>query len=874
MSSLLWGYVNSLTVLVLKTSHAAALRTLMDSAVDYTINGVRNRWCFTSTWAVNSTCLLTDINNVERLMLSDEALRSIEAGMPPASYNNSISTLRTKSITATVAFTNIVPGHPLYYALTGLQSLGSGFNMTFTITRMDNGLSKGREVALQIKVDLNTNSPILGLSGNVLTAVSTIMVFPRELSTNALVIANDLYLDRADPGIGSASPGDVYIAGQPAAGDPGIRFESPVFVNNNIYVPDETSTGYTPVTFADKVIVGGGTVMSQVGSTGVYAAPQTAGGQTDRYFSQTSVFGGFLNGVLLDPGPDMGLRIFAGVASPATTPNYGGADLCVRRNNAKAELAMTRDSQLYIKYDSSSSTVPAFGATTNVDSTYVFLADLGAVDSFYAQGNIGAANQTRIYSPAALSPTLTYNDPSPAEQRPIMKAQISINGWSMMPGAYVSVELARDAVTEIPMSPTDPASIIRITTSPVTVGANVQPQTVSIKVELIKQEAFNIFPYAVKVPLSSVTTSLEGSIDIRLEAYDVAYVTNTVAPWVTSNRTKGSPSLDPLSAAECPVDLPLAPPGAWTLDVQTFGSTTYHCYSKFAWHPEMKKYKNNGFSFARSPGGLDKRFLLVRDPTATGMSGYFTCPKFDSSCQVYSTNDAPLAQDMIAFDQSCNVPPVGTSLFPSFAAADWSSANFVDQTRRSWGFSEAGTAALPGYNSGTLILDNTNASFGAATFITKGIYNTCEIANTANFVTGFFVCDNLIIDNGRTSPLRIIGTFIVGHMSVSPSAIAQGVRWSNIYHPSAVYELRAAGILSTGSAAACDDPTDPLWQPFPSVQRAQYQYKCNPVSLRSKADPFKWTLMDPDCGVVGPVQQCKNRVMRYEIMELRRQEYL
>ncbi|MBX7232178.1 MAG: hypothetical protein K1X29_08855 [Bdellovibrionales bacterium] len=868
LTTSLWSYVNSLTIMNLKTKHAITIRALMNSAVDYTINGVRNRWCFTSSWTVNSSCLLTDINNVERLLLSDEALRTIEAGMPAIDYGGNISNVRIKSINSTLTFANIVPGHPLYYAVTGFKNMDQDFIMHFSITRIDDGLAKGKEVTLQVKVDLDTVSPILNLQSNIVTVVSTIMVFPREISTNALMIANDLYLDRPAPGLNQANPGDVYIPPSVNGTDSGIHFASPVFVNGNIFIPTEDAPGFTSVTFADKVIVGGGSILQQRGNTGGFSAPLSSGSLNDRYYSQSKVFGGFLNGVIFDPEADAGLKVFAGIQN-VTPPNYNNVNLCLRRNNARVDLSLTRDTQLFIKYDSVNSSESVATTGSNINSTYTFLADLGSLDNFYAQGNVGAVNQRSVYSPGELNPSLTYNAPSVEDQRPIMRAQISLNGWSQRPAASVSVDLARNSILKIPMNPSDSTAEIVITTTPVVLGGHVQPQSVKIKVELIKQEKFNIIPYAVTLNGSNVTTSLEGSIDIKIQAFDVAYITDNVN--IKSNRVKGGPG-DTLSSEECPVQS-----NGYRNDIYVSGGTTYRCYSKFAWHPVMKKYKQNGFSFARPSGGTDRRFLLKRDSTAPGLNGYFTCANMDSSCVVYDSTTAPLNMDLVAFDAECNSPPTGTAMFPSFAAANWSSTSFLTQTFRSWGFTEEGVAPNFGVNPGTLLIDDTTSLFNSntkPTFVVSSIYETCRIRKTANFVVGFFACRNLIFEDGRVSPLRIIGTFIVGKMSVPPTVISQGVRWSNIYHPSAVYELRAAGILSTGSNDSCDSPEVPLWHPYPSVARASYLFKCNPGSLRSKADPFKWTLMDPDCGLLGAQQKCKNRVLRYQIVELRRQEYL
>ena len=881
-------YVLNYSTLVTKTKNIGLLQSILHSSMDYTLNGVRNKWCFSSSWTPSSTCSLTDPNNVERLLLSDEALRAIELSMNPISYGGNISKVRTKSFSTNIKLSQITEDHPLYSVNKGIKDFGDDVSFDFRITRIDNGLAKGREVALEVQVDFNLGSNLAAkLSKPALTLVSTVLVFPRELSTNTLVVANNLFLDRPDPGVDAGNPGNSYIAPSlgNATGASGLRFESPVFVNNNIYVPARNSPIYLPVTFADKVIVGGGLVLeaNQTGATADFYTPDTAGGKNDRYLSQMKNFGGFLGGVLLDPGSDPGLNILAGVVTPATNPNVD-VNLCLKRNNSKVDLSITRDAQLYMKYVTAGSNEAPATATSAVNSNYNFVLDLGSVDSFYMQGATGN-NQFKSYTPNELQPNVQLNDADSSDRRPIMRVSLSIDGFKAKTGAFVTADISRNSILEIPMNSADSAAKIVIKTTPVVRGGNIQSQAVNVSVELLKQEAFDIKTVPVQVTGATIASKLPPKIDVRFESFEVAYDFDN--PKIVSKRTKGSP-LDPLAPDNCPFSTDPAAP--YNSDVKVFNGVTYRCYSQFTWHPEIGKYKANGFSLLRTTDDAQTAFALQK----TTSDVFVACTSLNAAnCTIYDDALKPMDTDFVEFDKNCNAPPTGTDLFPSFGAASWDSATFLDQTRHSWGFTEPGAPdpangnkVTAGFNPGTFIFDEGNSLFNPPVypvFNVRAIFKTCLIKAGANFVTGFLVCDRLIIEP-RTTPLRIIGTFIVGKMSIDKTAIESGIRWSNIYHPSAVYELRKAKVLKADlikngvqilPQESCDVPADPLWQPYPSIYRAQFLYKCNPLTLRNKADPFKWTMVDPDCGLSPTgVQQCKYHPVRYQIIEIRRQEIL
>jgi hypothetical protein len=142
---------------------------------------------------------------------------------------------------------------------------------------------------------------------------------------------------------------------------------------------------------------------------------------------------------------------------------------------------------------------------------------------------------------------------------------------------------------------------------------------------------------------------------------------------------------------------------------------------------------------------------------------------------------------------------------------------------------------------------------------------------SANFVAGYFVCDRFTIES-RSSPLRIIGTVMTGQLSVHPTAITQGIRWSSIYGAAAPSELRRARILDTDPnwsglgtpPLACEAVPGPAWIPYPSIELRDQLKSCSPHLLANKADPFTWTSVSPDCAVTsGTDTKCKRQPINF-----------
>jgi uncharacterized protein YlxW (UPF0749 family) len=229
----------------------------------------------------------------------------------------------------------------------------------------------------------------------------------------------------------------------------------------------------------------------------------------------------------------------------------------------------------------------------------------------------------------------------------------------------------------------------------------------------------------------------------------------------------------------------------------------------------------------------------------------------------------------------CSATTAGTAL--AFGVADWDES-FAEATRKSWNFADPSQASNTFWNPNSGTLEITNAM--ANTFHVRSIIGTCHIKADTTFVAGFFTCDKLTIAP-RTTPLTIVGSFIVSSSSIDPSVYDAGIDWYSIYHPQAVEILRARRILSptinpglSGNTAqsgpiitgTCDMPSDPIWNPYPSLNALSRVFRCNPAALRQKADNWTWTLVDPNQGLRSgdATMSRKERVYRLLIREFSR----
>jgi hypothetical protein len=782
---------------VFKSSDRMDFRIVLDGIYAYTVNGIKQSWCFTSTWGQDlGTCNLNNPLNTARLLLSDETLTYIASTDMPRPTN--INDSRLKSMSVTIDIDTLMESHPLYSIFHPVNKAYS--KATITIARDDSliATTKGREVPLTVQIVLTPDVesdryPKLQLKSNVI-------VYPRELTYFGLILPRDLYMNTSNP---ASTSGNNAFAAVTVAPTAGLRFESPIFVNGNFYLPSKNSAPMSNVVFVDKVVIGGGLIYQD----GNPFAPIDAGGSQSMYNSDLPTFKGLLAGFELDGSKDEGLDYLFKINSEVP-PALSNMDLCLSRIRAAYDLSETKDSQLYSKLNSSS------GNNFNVS------VNIGRVDNLVEQF---AKSGSSLFEVVTNVPGVTKGSTVKSwSGGAVLKARMVYEGLGNPSspgtrGVYLNeFYLPRNGeINLFPIGSGSGSPEINIKAKAHTVGANDQNNQVDLTVSFVNPNALDIGDYK---PAGS-TVSTAGSMKLIIEAMDYGY--------------------------------------NYTDNIREDAMT----------NPALGKYKTNGFVFYK-PNASSVGIYAANN--AWNLSTMLKSDSVIDTLVPAGIQGPPVEEDLVALDKLCmKVPGSTDSFYASFPSASWSTS-FVKQSLHAWSFSsDAGFDK--GYSAIPKIFDSNNAGANPV-FKIQSLLESCQIKASATLVTGFYVCNNLTIE-ARSAPLRIIGTFATKSISIDPSAYKAGIRWSSIYHPQAAYELRNVkilGIRKDNTQIDCEN-LPPLWMANIGVETAVNHYLCNPVSLRT-ADPFKWTTVDPDCGVVGnePKVSCKKQATRFMIKEITR----
>jgi hypothetical protein len=794
---------------VMRSSNKMDHRIVLDGLFAYTTNGIKQSWCFSTTWVQDNACDLFHPRNTVRLLLSDETLMFL--AVSNMKHPEPITATRLQSMTQTVIINNLTQSHPLYNIVKPTK--GNYSTVTFTVKRDDSAVStmKGREVPVRLNIKLTA---IPGGKHEDLELESKLIVYPRELSYFGLIVPNDLYLGPSTPP--NQGKGDVAFGSIPVSGTAGLRFESPIFVNGSVHLPNKATNAaqaMNNVIFLDKIVLAGGLVYEGTGDT--LFSPPDAGGANNMYNHELNSFSGLLGGYELDPKRDLGLDHLFNLNKP---PNLDDFDLCRQRVMASFDLSITKDSQLFNK----------FVASPGPNQFNLGLS-LGNVDNLIEQypAVSGATNEifTNVPGVTLAGRVVSWDGGA------VFRAKMIFEGLANPTTGknevfFNSFYLPRSG--QVQLFPTGAGgSTITITTKPHVVTGNPQYNEVDMSVTFDNVGAFNMASYL------AGSVFVPNAVKLILEGMDYGY------NYAQTTR----------------------PPNDFSVT------------NKF-----MGPYKLNGFIFYKTPAG-------DMDIQRQSMGAWYNNPMMvddEATMKTYAPLEKPKDErDWFAFDARCMTVPGNKDVYyMSFPSADWS-VSFVDQSRHAWSFDPS----FPkGYYNGTKIFDGNNSYFNGvhtaampatlSGFQISSLIKECSIEAGANFVTGFYGCEKLTI-KARNTPLRIIGTIIAGEIDINPAAYRAGIRWSTIYHPQAVYELRNASILGRDKASTdlvCNDPSlPPLWQSNLGAVSVLKHYNCNPVSLR-KADPFKWTTVDPDCGVPpNDVKiSCKRATTRFLIKEVGR----
>lgn len=937
----LTNYVIGQKQQVVKTKNMVSLRFAMNSTLDYVIFGVRQKYCFTDdNLLLNSPsdqCNLAHQGSVERLIMSVEQenfIRQLIANgtnVGPVDKNN----IRLAQINRYVQASAVTASHPLFPVLNALKDVktedGGSVKVdgvAVTLKRDDSPYlpRSGREVYMRITVALKTGakaSEPIRLGSTPLVLSSSIVIYPREVGSFALLVPNDLHLDKSWDY--SVPRGDVALhmfsnRGE-LSGSQGLVFQSPVFVNRNIHLPVDDasekaspdSIRYSPVTFADRVYLGNGWIYS---NNKMYS-PRSAGGSLDRYWSDARTFGGFLKGIENDGGLDLGLSYFAKLMS-GTPPDPNLMRQCIDRGNQLASKNMLYESELTGRLTSQwtndfdyrlalsqgNKFVPQDNASTieyfnwgngtakadakqadgvvkvslilgtravegqlDRDGKLTMKAPVGSQE--YYNKFIAAVNDTKKVYDQALKTYDTYESELDGYRADLKTAQTALAAEESKPvkptKAPASTTETSGTTTTVEKTVSTETTVDSGSTSTSTSNKYQDPD----KIESLEKEIAELK----KIISTYNNTTLPGQkakIDTALYNYDKARSEKNAYETLVANPPVVVVDVDPvysmtgrlqtdrlnINVKFSNVKSLIDANGNYVdpvLRFQAYDNTFYNSkpVTNDGGNKDLVRYLN--FKVASSRTQIEAPYRVSESANSSALVD------FKESSVDFDTLDAQC-------EAARNSKPS-----QSFGSAGWD-VSFAPGTRSSWNF-----AGLPSSKLGSdpilneIVFDNANRS--NAVFNVRSIVGKCTIKANSSFVTGFYTCDELLIE-ARNTPLRIIGTFIVGNMKIHPTALKAGITWSAIYHPQATKELRAANILKSFSGKNCNDESgEPIWHPIPSVQEVADRRGCNTISLRAKADPFQWTSVDPDCGLMAGASNttCKRRLVRFFVVEQSRE---
>lgn len=800
------AYIETQARVMNRASNKSDRRIVMDGLYAYTVNGIKQSWCFKGDWVEDINCNLNNARYTQRLLLSDESLLFIRNS--GASAPSPITAARLSEINSDeISLAPLTSSHPLYSIVAPVKE--DYRTVRFKIERDSTAISavRGREIPLKISVFLKHKTD----SSLDETLVSRNIVYPRELSYFSLVLANDLYLNN---GKNDATKGNVRLDSYSVSANTGLRFESPVFVNGSVHLPP-TAPQMNNVVFVDKIVLGAGEI--KLGDQPYMV--KTAGGEGYMYNYNMPTFGGLMGGFELDPERDLGLDYLFKLRGDGET-NYDKATRCRERLMASYQLDLTGDAQMWLRVNSGSA---------NQASIQL---NMGNTDNFIEQ-DINLNKSTTTVPNVDKSAVL-----SNVSGNAVIKAKVYYNGLLVNGnrGAY-STDFYIPRQGTVTLYPNGSAgSSITINASPLVVDSRTQFNQVNLNFTI---NGVNLDSYTADNTGTATAIKSSPSLKFVFEGYDYGY------SYGKNLRSSG------------------------ILPVKTNGIT----FTKnSAGSLELSSSEGNTVT---STGWLTNSGL-----TTANEASYPRClatPADTANCNLYKKRHEPSDgnQNWAEFDDQCFATPDPTNAnadFSAFPAATWDTS-FATQARHAWAFDTAfaNQTPEPGYYDGTI---NYNAA-AEKVFHIDSIVKNCVVGPNQTLLAGFFVCENFIIQP-RAQALRIIGTVIANQVQIDGSAYRYGIRWSTIYHPQAAQELIKANILGRDKANQqidCNAIATPLWQSNIGLTDRYNHWICNAVSLR-QADPFKWSTVDPDCGIVKVKEstsvKCKKKATRFLIKEVSR----
>ncbi len=881
------SYIPLLTRLRVRNADLMTYRAVLSSALEYTKHGVKNRWCFTDLWTRDSGvgCNLTHSRSVERLLLNAAAIAEIKqrTTIPQLPLVGLEKIEQTISVGTQGSL--LAADHPLRVIIGAAgEKLGT---LKFSIKRINSTSmpTAGTEVFVEITVQAE----------NGLEMRSLMALYPRELNTFTLIAKGDLVLGSGDS-LPASDWKDTNIrldaktfsdraSFQSSAGNRMITFLSPIFSNHNLILPN---SGFTPLVFADQVLIGGGVYHLDPLNPGTLVAyrPEKYGDPSQTFLAQHPHFGGLLRGVQFEASTDLGLEYLFGSGLP-DQPDKTLMERCIARNKYKSDLSTTQESQVAIRERST--------GISNGDSSFSYQLGLTDHNEFrkgvaqprvlstvstsalfqYAQfnsvGNTQSEDSTRAILRVSLEVPLGLGGGTGVQQLDVQlgansELEVDFGEWrkdyfktladqkkAELDSADANYQTAKDkydsALSQAQEPISDPAT--GATTTP-TGGATTTPVTNGTTTERDAQQAARDAAQSVRVADQTERDAAKSTKDAAQSAWDTAQ-----SAW----QTAGSGNRPKLVLKTTAVASDKVGFQVLFQNESEFHHSNFDV-SNLKIHFEVSDFGLD--PLAQNVGGAGYRSIVNEE--ITGPNGSNNTLEFAksagrltraSSGQGWTSLGEPTSQvahtfptesDPSDLESLCKNSAQGSSAL-AFAPPDNWNVSFAESSRTSWNFKP-----LPAAQSAVTFTGSQDGDFHV-----YSIAPQCVVKSSATLVAGFFTCDELVIES-RATPLNMVGTFIVGKLTIDPSAVTSGITFANIYHPSSIALLKNKKILSKNGGGVCPSiPDHPVWHPNLGVVHLANTLKCTPAALSRRADNFTWTAVDPVCGLISGQMntQCK-----------------
>ncbi|MBL6990636.1 MAG: hypothetical protein ISR65_12700 [Bacteriovoracaceae bacterium] len=254
--------------------------------------------------------------------------------------------------------------------------------------------------------------------------------------------------------------------------------------------------------------------------------------------------------------------------------------------------------------------------------------------------------------------------------------------------------------------------------------------------------------------------------------------------------------------------------------------------------------------------------------TSNNYANYSPDPGAGEDKSLGDTAVTPTSNNCDGVTTALQASPTPSEINPDFSPGAFYSWNFRPSSMKFQYKPKDGSESLweSIYSTGTeSVLNSLEVNDSNESIVhVYSILDKCVVKSSANQVMGFMTCRNLIIES-RSTPLEMIGSFIVDQLTISPS-VTSTITWRTVYHPGALVTLkrvRAMGnpLDENDNISNCYvQANSPTWNIVSADLKKMDRFeKCAGMFLAKDADPFNWTSFNPHEGITEAGQIINQR---------------